>query len=105
NHQKTEVMRGTHMLVGTPGRVKMFLERGVITLERLQFLVLDEADRMIDQGFIGDIKEIREYIGDRDKLQTLMFSATFPTAVRNLAEEFLPPNYIFLVVGLIGAAN
>ena len=71
------------MLVATPGRLNDFISKGRISLANLQFLVLDEADRMLDMGFVGDIDKLMEnpnMPGQTDR-QTLMFSATFPSEV------------------------
>lgn len=88
--------KGCSICIATPGRLIDFLERGVINLRRCTFLVLDEADRMLDMGFEPQIRKILSQIrGDR---QISMFSATWPREVRNLAEEFLR-DYIQINIG------
>jgi len=106
-HQRSKLSSGCHLLVATPGRLKDFVDKGVIGLGSLKFLVLDEADRMIDQGFIPDIRYIfaKPDMPDKGAKQMLMFSATFPDDVQRLAREFLANNYVFLTVGMVGGAN
>jgi len=96
--------RGCHILVATPGRLVDLLDRGRVSLEGVQYLVLDEADRMLDMGFEPQIRTIVEKnnmpkVGQR---QTMMFSATFPKEIQKLAQDFLH-NYIFLAVGRVGS--
>ena len=105
-YQKDQLLKGCQLLVATPGRLKDFLEKGLISFERLKFLVFDEADRMLDMGFIGDMKCLVESksMPDKTNRNTLMFSATFASDVQQLAAEFLN-DYLFIVVGIVGAAN
>ena len=85
--QKCELRRGVEVVVATPGRLKDLVNMGCVSLAGVSYLVLDEADRMLDQGFEQDIREI---IGQTHKdRQTCLFSATWPEAIRALAEEFL----------------
>lgn len=104
--QMRELDEGCHVLVATPGRLIDLHTRGKIGLEKVKYLVLDEADRMLDMGFEPQIREIVERkdmpsIGHR---QTLMFSATFPKEIQMLARDFLN-NYIFLAVGRVGSTS
>ncbi|KAJ1310835.1 hypothetical protein OPQ81_009354 [Rhizoctonia solani] len=80
--------RTTRIVVGTPGRLKDFVEEGVCDLSRVTYLVLDEADRMLDKGFENDIRSIIEKTAPMERRQTLMFSATWPESVRRLASTF-----------------
>ena len=74
---------GAHIIVGTPGRVLKHLRKGALKLDRLQTLVLDEADRMLDMGFYDDIAEI--VAATPTSRQTLLFSATFPGAIKQIS--------------------
>jgi len=85
--QQQDLERGTHIIIATPGRLIDFLESGVTNLNRVTYLVLDEADRMLDMGFEPQIRKILEQI--RPDRQTVMFSATWPKEVQNLARDFL----------------
>ena len=104
--QMEEIRTGCHILVATPGRLVDMVERGRIAFNNVKCLVLDEADRMLDMGFEPQIRRIVESddmprVGER---QTLMFSATFPKKVQELARHFLD-NYIFLAVGRVGSTS
>src|SRR5205814_8856102 len=79
--------RGVDILVATPGRLLDLVERGNVKLGHVTFLVVDEADRMFDMGFIRDVRRI---VGSVSKQrQTLLFSATMPADVAKLASEIL----------------
>merc|ERR1719319_876411 len=85
--QKRALRWGVEVVVATPGRLKDLVNMGCVNLGSVSYLVLDEADRMLDQGFEDDIRAI---IGMTHKeRQTCLFSATWPEAIRNLAHEFL----------------
>lgn len=94
--QARDLERGVEICIATPGRLIDFLERGTTNLRRCTYLVLDEADRMLDMGFEPQIRKIIEQI--RPDRQVLMWSATWPKEVRNLAEEYLI-DYIQLNIG------
>lgn len=85
--QAASLEQGVHIIVGTPGRVHDHLQRGTLTLDKLNCLVLDEADRMLDMGFIDAISEIIETTPARR--QTLLFSATYPPGIESLAGRFM----------------
>ena len=85
--QTTSLGHGAHIVVGTPGRVLDHLDRGNLQLDALNTLVLDEADRMLDMGFVDDIAKVaRQCPAQR---QTLLFSATYPEGIAKLAAQFL----------------
>ncbi|XP_050725306.1 probable ATP-dependent RNA helicase DDX5 isoform X2 [Eriocheir sinensis] len=99
--QIRDLERGVEICIATPGRLIDFLEAGKTNLRRTTYLVLDEADRMLDMGFEPQIRKIVDQI--RPDRQTLMWSATWPKEVRNLAEDFLK-DYIQLNVGSLSLA-
>lgn len=105
NYQSEKISRGCHILVATPGRLFDFLNKTIISFVDLKFLVLDEADRMLDMGFRDSINKIctHETI-NKENVVTLMFSATFPQEVQMLASNYLK-NYLFLTVGIVGGAS
>lgn len=87
NPQMMRLRRGTDILVATPGRLLDLYQQNAIRFQQLEVLVLDEADRMLDMGFIHDIRKILALLPK--KRQTLMFSATFSDEIRTLAKAFL----------------
>ncbi len=87
NPQKKELRKGLSIVVATPGRLLDHLQQGTIDLSELKTLVLDEADRMLDMGFIRDIKKILKVLPKHR--QNLLFSATYSDDVRDLANQLL----------------
>ncbi len=85
--QMMEVGRGVDIVVATPGRLLDLVNRRAMTLTATRFLVLDEADQMLDLGFIHDLRRIVKMVPQRR--QTMLFSATMPKAIAELAEEYL----------------
>ena len=86
-NQLASLAHGAHIVVGTPGRILDHLERGTLALDALNTLVLDEADRMLDMGFAEDIARV---VAAAPKArQTLLFSATYPDGVAQLAARFM----------------
>jgi ATP-dependent RNA helicase RhlE len=85
--QVDQLRKGVDILIATPGRLLDLHKQGFIDLDHLHVLVLDEADQMLDMGFINDVKKIVKLTPDNR--QTLLFSATMPIAIRELAEMFL----------------
>jgi len=105
NYQAVQLGKGCNILVATPGRLMDYVEKGRIGFKNLQYLVLDEADRMLDMGFMPDIQRCvtSPNMPDKGSRQTLMFSATFPDDIQTAAQEFLN-DYLFLTVGMVGGA-
>ncbi|KAF9426733.1 hypothetical protein BGZ94_006100 [Podila epigama] len=105
--QRNQSVQGCDILIGTPGRIKDMIQRGVVTLSRVRYLVLDEADRMLDMGFEGDIRQIvlQADMPRDESLQTLMFSATFPRPIQVLARAFLKSDFTQLRIGRIGGTT
>lgn len=85
--QYNQLRKGVQIVIATPGRLIDHIKRGSISLEEVKFAVLDEADRMLDMGFVDDIKYILSYM--RKDRQTCLFSATMPQEVLRLAQEYL----------------
>ena len=85
--QSASLAHGAHVVVGTPGRVMDHLDRGHLQLEALNTLVLDEADRMLDMGFVDDIAKVARQCPPQR--QTLLFSATYPEGIAKLAGQFM----------------
>ncbi|KAG2715725.1 hypothetical protein I3760_03G091200 [Carya illinoinensis] len=90
--QEIRLKRGVDIVIGTPGRVKDHIERGNIDFSSLKFRVLDEADEMLRMGFVEDVELILGKVEDTSKVQTLLFSATLPSWVKQIAARFLKPD-------------
>ncbi|XP_063818384.1 probable ATP-dependent RNA helicase DDX4 isoform X7 [Pseudophryne corroboree] len=106
-HSLQQISQGVNILCATPGRLLDVIDkRKKIGLSKLKYLVLDEADRMLDMGFQEDIMKLLQNadIPSREERQTLMFSATFPAPIQSLAREILKTDYLFVVVGQVGGA-
>src|SRR5687767_10829397 len=85
--QLSALRRGVHIVVGTPGRIMDHLEKGTLDLSELRFLVLDEADEMLNMGFADDVKTI---LADTPETkQVALFSATMPAQIRRLSKKYL----------------
>ncbi|SQE31900.1 ATP-dependent RNA helicase rhlB [Mannheimia haemolytica] len=85
--QVQEIEKGVDILVGTTGRVIDYVKQGIINLDKIQVIVLDEADRMFDLGFIKDIRYLMRKAPKPSERLTLLFSATLSAKVRELAYE------------------
>nr|XP_009942485.1 PREDICTED: probable ATP-dependent RNA helicase DDX41 [Opisthocomus hoazin] len=100
--QMETIKHGVHMMVATPGRLMDLLQKKMVSLDICRYLALDEADRMIDMGFEGDIRTIFSYF--KGQRQTLLFSATMPKKIQNFAKSALVKP-ITINVGRAGAAS
>ncbi|CAG9563933.1 unnamed protein product [Danaus chrysippus] len=105
-HQGDNIARGCHILVATPGRLHDFVDRNRVSFDSVRFVVLDEADRMLDMGFMPSVEKMMDHptMVNITERQTLMFSATFPEDIQHLAGRFLN-NYLFVAVGVVGGAS
>ncbi|MEG0021413.1 MAG: DEAD/DEAH box helicase [Bacilli bacterium] len=83
--------RGVDIVVGTPGRIMDLMRRKALNIDNLEFFVLDEADEMLNMGFLDDIESIFEHT-NKDK-QVLLLSATMPKTIKKLAEKYMKPDY------------
>lgn len=113
NEQFSDLASGVDLLVATPGRLMDMMDRGRIALDKVGFIVLDEADRMLDMGFEPQIRKIVDHetmppaysdFPEEFTRRMLMYSATFPDEIQNLAQDFLH-EYIFLAVGRVGSTT
>ncbi|KAM4707171.1 putative ATP-dependent RNA helicase DDX4 [Discoglossus pictus] len=105
-HSIRQIIQGCNILCATPGRLMDIINREKIGLGNLKYLVLDEADRMLDMGFMPDMEKLISSPGmpQKEQRQTLMFSATYPEEIQRLAAKFLKPSYLFVAVGQVGGA-
>lgn len=87
NKQSERLARGSDVLIATPGRLIDLIERGDVSMEKCAYLVLDEADHMLDMGFIHSLRRIAKHIPQ--KRQTLLFSATMPKDIEEIADTYL----------------
>jgi len=103
--QLPEISKGCDLMVATPGRLQDFIERGVVGVDKVFVLVLDEADRMLDMGFEPQVRDIvcNNGMPDKEGRQTMMFSATFAEECQKMAQDFLY-DYIWIGVGVVGGA-
>jgi ATP-dependent RNA helicase RhlE len=101
--QLAELKRGVDILVATPGRLLDFLGRGLVKLDTVEVFVLDEADRMLDMGFLPDVKRITAALPK--ERQTLFFSATMPPEIRKLADGLLRDPAVVSVTPIASTAE
>ncbi|XP_077137503.1 putative ATP-dependent RNA helicase DDX4 isoform X2 [Ranitomeya variabilis] len=106
SHSLRQIFQGCNVLCATPGRLMDVINKEKIGLSKVKYFVLDEADRMLDMGFLGDVEKLLSSPGmpSKEERQTLMFSATFPDAIQQLAQKMLKPDYVFVAVGQVGGA-
>jgi len=86
-HARKSLSQGAHVIVGTPGRLIKFLEKGVLNPTDINTFVLDEADRLLELGFMDEVYQVASFI--RHDHQTMLFSATFPNGIKALSERLL----------------
>ncbi len=104
--QLRDMERGCDILIGTPGRLSDFVEDGRLSFSCVSHLILDEGDRMLDMGFMPQMRAlINDYDMPVQERHTMLFSATFAKEIQSLAQEFLSTGYIFLSVGRVGSAT
>jgi ATP-dependent RNA helicase RhlB len=89
NRQENALKSGTDVVIGTPGRLLDFMRRNILNLGKIQFLVIDEADRMLDLGFWDELRNIFRRLPPAEKRQSLLFSATLDRRTRSIAREFM----------------
>ncbi|KAF9930148.1 hypothetical protein FBU30_000816 [Linnemannia zychae] len=104
--QKVQLARGCDILIATPGRLMDAMERGAVALDKVRYVVLDEADRILDMGFEPAVRQILQSsdLTRDESLHTMMFSATFPAAIQLLAQDFMN-DYCRLRIGRIGGTT
>jgi superfamily II DNA/RNA helicase len=103
--QAAQLADGADVVVATPGRLKDMFERGRLGFQRSRYLVLDEADRMLDLGFEDQIDFIVSNMPDTATRQTFLYSATFPKPIQNLARRYLKRDHYLLTVGRVGSTT
>ncbi|HOZ52138.1 MAG TPA: DEAD/DEAH box helicase [Chitinophagaceae bacterium] len=86
-NEKRALTQGANIIIATPGRLMSHLNMGYVKFDKVQHLILDEADKMLDMGFVDDISKIANYLPKNR--QSLMFSATMPPSIRSLAQKLL----------------
>lgn len=97
DEQKRAFTDGTNVIIATPGRLLAHLRLGYVKLQNLRHLILDEADRMLDMGFIDDIRDVLKYVPE--KRQTMMFSATMALDIQKLANTILTnPQFVSIAI-------
>ncbi|KAF9919630.1 hypothetical protein FBU30_010724 [Linnemannia zychae] len=105
--QKEQLAKGCDILIATPGRLIDAVERGLVSLSKIKYTVLDEADRILDMGFEPAIRQIMSAtdMPKDESLQIALFSATFPSNIQVLARDFLKSDYIRIRIGRIGGTT
>ncbi|WP_346870366.1 MULTISPECIES: DEAD/DEAH box helicase [unclassified Clostridium] len=96
DRQLSALKRGVDIVVGTPGRILDHINRRTLKLQNVKFLVLDEADEMLNMGFIEDIESILSNLNE--ERQTLLFSATMPRPIKNLSKNYMKPDAQHIVI-------
>jgi len=101
--QMGHLEEGANIVVATPGRLKEMIGKRKIDLSATRYVVLDEADRMLDMGFADEVKQFIMLCKNEEK-QVMMFSATFPADIQRMAMTFMR-NHIYVAIGVVGGAN
>jgi ATP-dependent RNA helicase DDX5/DBP2 len=96
---------GCDVLVACPGRLNDFLQSGTVDLSELSFLVFDEADRLLDMGFKPQLDQIMSFVDPSVERQTMMWSATWPREVQQLARDYLKENRLLIRAGTCGTGQ
>ena len=96
--QMSRIAKGVDLVVATPGRLLDFIGRGVIDLSKVEIAVIDEADRMLDMGFIPDVKRIMGHLPPAAKRQTMLFSATLTHDIMELASRWMRQSPIVIEI-------
>ncbi|MCL5117580.1 MAG: DEAD/DEAH box helicase [Candidatus Marsarchaeota archaeon] len=99
NVQVQNLRNGIDIVIGTPGRVLDLVERGALKLDKIKHLVLDEADLMLDMGFIEDVEAIISMMPENEQRQTLLFSATIPTELSSIARRYMKFDAVKINIG------
>ncbi|MDT8396441.1 MAG: DEAD/DEAH box helicase [bacterium] len=89
NRQESQLTAGTDIVIGTPGRLLDFMRRGILDIGQIRFLVIDEADRMLDLGFWDELRNIFRRLPPARDRQSLLFSATLDRRTRSIARDFM----------------
>jgi ATP-dependent RNA helicase DDX5/DBP2 len=103
--QARRINGGCDVLVACPGRLNDFLQSGTVDLSELSFLVFDEADRLLDMGFKPQLDQIMSFVDPSAPRQTMMWSATWPREVQQLAHDYLKPNRLLIKAGTCGTGQ
>jgi len=103
--QQRQQLASASIVVGTPGRILQFTDERNLSLQNLKFLVIDEADRLMDLGFEPQLARIARLLKTRRQHQSVLCSATFPPSVQRVAADFLRPEYYFVSVGRVGSTH
>ncbi|KAL7503790.1 hypothetical protein ACHAXN_001533 [Cyclotella atomus] len=101
--QQRQSLSNCNILVGTPGRIVQFIDEPKLSLNNIVYLVIDEADRLLDLGFEKELTRISRAL--KNEKQSVLCSATFPDGVQRLAADFLDPKYYFVSVGVVGSTH
>lgn len=94
--QIRNIKRGCEIVIGTPGRVMDLMRRKVLKLEDARYIVLDEADEMLNMGFVEDIETILKELNE--ERQTILFSATMPKTIKQIASNYMKPDYEHIAI-------